>query len=114
MPRISDLDVSAANDLIAQAESSGSAWEFIDGLTPAMLCRVLDLNGYADMGRGLAARDTLGAAHGWHPVDRDDFVPADGRGPCYLGGHQPHSRRPAECRGCGRRRIDHRPVRVAG
>ncbi len=75
MARISDLDVSAANDLIAQAESPGSAWEMIDGLTLPMLTRVLDLNGYTGLGRGRVARDMLGEAHGWHRDGRGDYRP---------------------------------------
>jgi hypothetical protein len=62
---------------------------------------------------GLAVRcEQVAAAHGWDWNERDDDVPADGRGPdgCSLRRFERHSRRPLECRACGRRKIDHRPA----
>jgi hypothetical protein len=111
MPRITDEAVSTMNDRIAQATSPGEAWDLIDGLSPRMLELVLDLNGESDRGRGEGARLALGWAHGFTLSDRGDYLPANSNGPCSLGGFEPHSRRPWECRGCKRRRFDHRVSR---
>ncbi|WP_431881853.1 hypothetical protein [Micromonospora chalcea] len=110
MAGITDEQVSAVNDSIAQARTTAQAFRIIDGLTRTMLARLLDLNHETDAGLGVAGREALGRAHGWDPHERDDDRPTDGYGPCELGRYEPHSRRPWECRCCKRRRIDHRPV----
>ncbi|MBF9135283.1 hypothetical protein I0C86_41265 [Plantactinospora sp. S1510] len=75
MARITDAEVSAVNDRIAQAKTTDEAFEIIDGLTRTMLSRVLDLNHITD-GRGVAARNALGAAHGRDRHARDNGQPA--------------------------------------
>jgi hypothetical protein len=111
---ITDERVSEVNDAIAQAPTTAAAFRIVDGLTRTMIDRLIDLNGTDPgslRGYGMAARrDWVADAHGWHASERDDDTPADGRGPCSLGQHEPHSRRPWECRGCKRRRIDHRHI----
>jgi hypothetical protein len=117
MGYITDERVAEVNDSIAQAKTTAEAFRVLDGLTRTMVDRLIDLNGTDPeslRGYGMAARrDWVADAHGWSANDRDDDVPADGHGPCSLGRHEPHSRRPWECRGCRRRRIDHHPI-VAG
>lgn len=117
MGHITDEHVSAMNDRVAQAATTKRAFDLLDTLTRTMVDRLLDLNGHdLDMlrGYGLAARrDIVAADHGWDWNERDDDEPADGHGPCDLGRHEPHSRRPLECRRCRRRKIDHRRTPVA-
>lgn len=111
MVRITEERVGAVNDEIAQAKTTAQAFRIIGRLSRTMLPRLLDLNHIDEtLGLGQAAREELGRAHGWDPFFRDDDRPADGHGPCGLGGFEAHSRRPWECRGCKRRPIDHRPV----
>ncbi len=117
MGYITEQHVSEANDRVAQATTTAEAFRILDGFTRTMVDRLIDLNGTDPeslRGWGIVARrEWVADAHGWDWIERDDDRPADGRGPCELGRHEPHSRRPIECRECGRRRIDHRPVRAA-
>jgi hypothetical protein len=117
MPRITDEQVAEINDRIAQAPTAKQAFDLIDGCTPTMINKLLDLNGIdvsLYLGGLAARRDEVAECHGWDWNDRDDDVPADGHGPCSLGRFEAHSRRPAQCRECRRRKIDHcEPVRVA-
>ncbi len=110
---ISESDVSDVNERIANAETAFQAFSIIDGLTRTMAEKVLDLNqvGADELyGVGMYQRRVMiGEAHGWNISERDDDVPADGRGPC-ADGFDSHSRRPWQCRHCRRRRIDHRPI----
>jgi hypothetical protein len=115
MGAITEENVLDVNRRIAEAVSTAAAFRVIDGLTRTMIDKVLDLNGVgADSLAGVGMygrRVMLGEAHGWDYNERDDDRPADGRGPCTtLGRFEPHSRRPLECRGCHRRKLDHRPV----
>ena len=114
MARITDLDVSTMNDRIAQADSTGAAFAALAGCSRRMLELLMDLNHISPDCGGREARVwEIAKAHGWSPGDREDFAPADGRGPCDLGRFEAHSRRPSRCRRCDRRPIDHRPVRPA-
>jgi hypothetical protein len=116
MPRITDAAVADVNERIARAVTTKQAFDLLATLSRTMVDRLLDLNGQdmAEMhGCGLAVRcEQVAAAHGWDWNERDDDVPADGRGPdgCSLRRFERHSRRPLECRACGRRKIDHRPA----
>jgi len=113
MARLTDEMVSHGNDEIASAPTTWHAFDILGRATRAMVERLMDLN-HIDIdayGRGEAGRIEIARAHGWSWHERDDDRPADGHGPCELGGFEPHSRRPGECRGCRRRRIDHRRIR---
>jgi hypothetical protein len=114
MGYITDERVAEINDSIAQATTTAQAFRILDGLTRAIVDRLIDLNGTDpdDLhGYGLGARrNWVADAHGWDTNEHDDDRPADGRGPCDLGRHERHSRRPLLCRRCDRRKIDHRPV----
>lgn len=117
MPRITEAAIDEMNDRIAQAKTTAQAFRLIDALSRTMVDRLLDLNGtdVASLtGYGIRARgELLADAHGWDWNERDDDVPADGRGleACWLKRFESHSRRPLKCRACRRRKIDHRPVR---
>jgi hypothetical protein len=116
MARITDQAVTEANDQIARAKTTYQAFLLIGTLSRTMVDRLLDLNGidvdgltgYGRSGRG----DMLAGLLGWDWNERGDNVPADGRGlaACWLGRFESHSRRPLQCRACGRRKLDHRPV----
>ncbi|MFG3710917.1 hypothetical protein [Micromonospora sp. NPDC047730] len=116
MARITDEMVSEMNDRIAQAPTTAQAFRLAMGVSDRMLWLLLDLNhiNQDEVGLGRGGREALAVeAHGWHLYYRDDDTPADGYGPCELGGFEAHSLRPWECRGCKRRPIDHRRVPVA-
>lgn len=117
MSRITDVMVSETNDRITQAATTHQAFAILASCGRVMVDRLLDLNGIGPdslFGCGLEVRRAeVAQAHGWDWNERDDDVPADGRGPdgCSLRRFESHSRRPLRCRACGRRKIDHRPVK---
>jgi hypothetical protein len=106
--RITDADVEAANDKIGGATNGVEAYAAAKQFTSGMLKRLADLNHVDLTTSGPSGwAEKIVREHGWDPYD--DQAP-DGHGPCDLGRFESHSRRPWQCRGCGRRRIDHRPV----
>jgi len=116
MGHITDEHVAGINDRIAQATTTMRAFDILGVCTRTMIDRLLDLNGVdvtSLKGYGIEARrERVAEAHGWDWNERGDDRPADGYGRCDLPGFEAHSRRPLECRRCGRRKIDHRELTI--
>lgn len=105
--RITGDQVSRAYEMIRVAPDGQEAWRRVPAAGTAMLARLADLT-YAPESAGPAAwRDHVYADAGWVPAkDKESERKRYGFGQCEWG-FSSHSRRPVECRFCGRSYPDH-------